>query len=137
MIALEKSDIHAIVEQHVGAHQKALEKNLDLQFSGVNANINRVLEKVTVINGRVVATERQVRTLEDYRLNRMSDCPYKQDIDIFRKKLIEEVGIEAYITEAEERRERLETKRNRNLRLIIAIITIFLGGLTFLMNIYF
>lgn len=127
-------DVHRIVEEQLGKNQISLEKNLGLQFQITNGKIEQVIEKVDKINGRVGKAEGHIRGLQDVNLNRIENCPFSTDIKTIRKKLIEDSGIETYIRLADEKREKQEVKRNRILMLVLASITLFLGGLTFLFN---
>ena len=103
-----------IVEEHLYKHQNSLEKNLGLQFQLINTNIERVIEKVEKINGRVYKCESNIRELQDARLKNVS--------------------IESFVYESDKKRDISESKRNRSLLAAVAVISLIVGILTLVVN---
>lgn len=126
-----------IVEEHLYKHQNSLEKNLGLQFLLINTNIERAIEKIEKINGRVYKCESNIRELQDARLNREKECPHRNDIALLNKKLLENVSIESYIFESDRKRIALENKRNRILLGSVAVVSLLVGVLTLIINYMF
>lgn len=134
MMCIDKSDVHMIVEKHLEKYQGALEKYLGLKFDATNDKIQLVIDTVDKINGRVHKAERHVRDLQDLRLHRELDCPFRKDIESLNKRVIENGSIEAFISESDDRREKLEAKRNRILLGSIAIISMLVTIMTLIIN---
>lgn len=136
-MCIEKADVYTIVNNQLVRHQDALEKNLNLQFRLVNENIERAIEKVEKINGRVYKCESNIRELQDARLNKEKECPFNHDIALLNKKLLENVSIESYIFESDRKRIALENKRNRILLGTVAVVSLLVGVLTLIINYIF
>ena len=134
MMCINKSDVHMIVEEHLYKHQNSLEKNLGLQFQLINTNIERVIEKVEKINGRVYKCESNIRELQDARLNKEKECPFNHDIAALNKRLLENVSIESFVHESDKKRDISESKRNRSLLAAVAVISLIVGILTLVVN---
>ena len=126
-----------IVEEHLSKYQNSLEKNLGLQFQLTNSKIEQVIDKVDKINGRVLKAETNIRELQDARLNKIKECPHREDIVLLNKKLLENVSIETFVYETDKKRDVSENKRNRVLLAAVAVISLIVGVLTLAVNYMF